>query len=93
MALDFHFINVGKGSCTLVNFPSGHLSVIDIDDSRSISPLVQGIMQLLEKALPVNPIDYITANFPNQDIFRFILTHPDMDHMFSYIKLFLRGEL
>jgi len=39
MALDFHFINVGKGSCILVDFPSGHLSIIDIDDSRSISPL------------------------------------------------------
>jgi len=86
--IKFHFINVGKGSCTLVYFSSGHLSVIDIDDSRSISPLVEGIMQLLEKALPVNPIDYIVANFPNEDIFRFILTHPDMDHMSGIKSLF-----
>lgn len=81
MALDFHFINVGKGNCTLVNFPSGHLSVIDIDDSRSISPLEQMVIQIFKKALPVNPVDYIATNFPNESIFRFILTHPDMDHM------------
>lgn len=88
MALDFYFINVGKGSCTLINFPRGHLSVIDIDDSRSISPLEEAIMQILEKALPVNPIDYIAANFPDGSIFRFILTHPDMDHMSGVKALF-----
>ena len=88
MALDFHFINVGKGNCTLINFPNGHLSVIDIDDSRSISVVEEVIMQISEKAFPVNPIDYIIANFSNEDIFRFILTHPDMDHMSGIKSLF-----
>ena len=88
MALDFHFINVGKGNCTLINFPNGHLSIIDIDDSRSISTIEQMVMQLSKKALPVNPLDYIAANFPNESIFRFILTHPDMDHMSGIKALF-----
>jgi len=44
MALDFHFINVGKGNCTLINFPNGHFSIIDIDDSRSISTIEQMVM-------------------------------------------------
>jgi competence protein ComEC len=65
-----HFINVGKGNCTLIDFPSGHLSMIDIDNSRHTE----------ENELTC-PIDYLEKHFKSRDIFRFILTHPDMDHM------------
>lgn len=90
MSLDFHFINVGKGNCTIVDFPSSRLSVIDIDDSRAITPKQRKIMSLEKKAALTNPIEYIVSNFPDGEIFRFILTHPDMDHMSGIKSLFAK---
>lgn len=87
METKFHFINVGKGSCTIIDFPSGHLSVIDVDDSRAVSESEKAAIEHLQKAKPNNPIDYIVSNFSNE-IFRFILTHPDMDHMSGIKTLF-----
>jgi len=79
---------VGKGSCAIIDFPSGHLSLVDIDDSRAISEDEKTAMERLQKAKPNNPIDYIENNFSNDEIFRFILTHPDMDHMSGIKTLF-----
>jgi len=90
MALDLHFINVGKGNCTIIDFPSKRLSIIDIDDSRAISTEQRRKMLLEKKASLTNPIDYIITNFPNREIFRFILTHPDMDHMSGIKSLFTK---
>jgi len=97
----FHFLNVGKGNCTVIEFPPdenftyGRLSVIDIDDSRSFSEderyfILEGTLQ---KAKLTDPIVYITDNFKKYGkIFRFILTHPDMDHMSGIKELFNRKE-
>ena len=90
----FHFLNVGKGNCTIIEFPSGRLSVIDIDDSRSISEderyfILEGT---LKRVKLTDPIVYITDNFKNE-IFRFILTHPDMDHMSGIKELFNRKKV
>jgi len=68
--LKVHFLNVGKGNCTIVEFPSGRLAMIDIDNSRINS----------ENSL-TDPIDYYIGKFGRKSLFRFILTHPDMDHM------------
>jgi beta-lactamase superfamily II metal-dependent hydrolase len=92
--ITFHFLNVGKGNCTIIEFPPdenssyGRLSVIDIDDSRALSKTEKLTMLLEKKASLTNPIDYITSRFPNREIFRFILTHPDMDHMSGIKSLF-----
>jgi len=89
MSVDFHFINVGKGSCAIIDFPSGRVSMIDIDDSRTISEAQRQQMLLEEKAALTNPIDYLASSFDeSEEIFRFILTHPDMDHMSGIRKLF-----
>lgn len=34
-----------------------------------------------------NPIDYLKARFPGRSIFRYIQTHPDMDHMAGLLRL------
>ena len=86
--LKIHFLNVGKGNCTVLDFPSAHLSVVDLDDSRSISKAERMNLGLLKKAIPINPIDYILENFPDREVFRFILSHPDMDHMSGIETLF-----
>jgi hypothetical protein len=36
-----------------------------------------------------NPIDYLNANFTGRPIFRYIQTHPDMDHMAGLYKLWV----
>lgn len=69
--MKIHFLNVGKGNCTILDFPSERLSMIDIDNSR---------IEDNEGAL-TDPIEYFQNNFKGRSLFRFILTHPDMDHM------------
>jgi competence protein ComEC len=86
--ITFHFLNVGKGNCTIIDFPSGRLSVVDIDDSRALSRMEKLAWLLEKKEFLTNPVDYITSQFPNREIFRFILTHPDMDHMSGIKSLF-----
>lgn len=86
--ITFHFLNVGKGNCTVIGFPSERLSVIDIDDSRALSQNKKLAMLLEKKASLTNPIDYIVSKFADREIFRFILTHPDMDHMSGIKRLF-----
>src|SRR5437879_3225494 len=38
-----------------------------------------------------NPIDYLKARFPRRAIFRYIQTHPDMDHMAGIHRLLEEG--
>jgi len=77
MPMELHFLNVGKGSCTIIDFLSGRLSIVDVNDFG---------IDTNEQTL-TNPIDYLAVNFPNRSLFRFILTHPDMDHMSGLDKL------
>lgn len=91
--VSFHFINVGKGNSTIIDFPSERLSVIDVDDSRAISASERFSMEIQKKAKLTNPIDYIISQFPNREIFRFILTHPDMDHMSGIQELFRKKDV
>lgn len=37
--------------------------------------------------LLVDPVDYFAKKFPQQSIFRFIATHPDMDHLSGLYRL------
>ena len=69
--LKIHFLNVGKGNCTVIKLPSERLMVVDIDNSRINDD--DDVLQC--------PIDFLNRTYPNESIFRFILTHPDMDHM------------
>lgn len=70
-----HFLNVGKGSCAWIEFRT-RLGIIDIDDvhSRNDSTLT-------------DPIWYYESHFAGRSVFRFILTHPDMDHMSGLDRL------
>ena len=88
----FHFLNVKDGDCSIIEHGSGHVSVIDVCNAeKTAEPMSESEYRyLLEKSLsagnfqqkkhPVNPISYLN-DFGIQSIFRFILTHPDMDHM------------
>jgi beta-lactamase superfamily II metal-dependent hydrolase len=75
MPLRAHFLHVGIGDCTIVEFPlEGRVGLIDIDDSDSEDT--------------TDPIDFIDRTVGSQrSIFRVIVTHPDMDHMTGLRRL------
>lgn len=97
-----HFLNVKEGDCSIINHVSGNISVIDVSNARkeytnveNISALLKALLEAKEagsgnfnqKAYPVNPVEYMKS-FGITSIFRFILTHPDMDHMDGIKDLF-----
>lgn len=69
--LKVHFLNVGKGNCTVIRFPSGRLALVDIDNSKICED--DEVLQC--------PLEFLDQEYPKTPIFRFILTHPDLDHM------------
>lgn len=95
-SMTFHFLNVKEGDCCIIEHgQSGHVSVIDVCNARrevvQKSALEEAYLQILaersqtsgnyqQKSHPVNPIEYL-KKFGISSIFRFALTHPDMDHM------------
>lgn len=76
--LKIDFLNVGKGNCTVIKFPSGKLGIVDIDNSKIVDD--NDVLQ--------EPIEFLNEKYPGESIFRFILTHPDMDHMSGLDELF-----
>jgi competence protein ComEC len=98
-----HFLNVGKGDCTLIQHNSGRCSLIDICKGNYVPPpgprtLNEMINASLDEAAakvkgnfgmskkPTNPISYL-AGLGIKSIFRFIPTHPDMDHLDGFDAL------
>lgn len=99
-----HFLNVGKGDCSIIQHGSGRVSLIDISNGQlsKLETLAEAIRSLVaaqsgEKRAdgggdfkmrfhPTNPLDYLRRLGVNE-IFRFILTHPDMDHLDGFKSL------
>ncbi|MHB8394342.1 MAG: ComEC/Rec2 family competence protein [Candidatus Dormibacteria bacterium] len=73
MTLTIHFLSVGHGDCTVVQFPSGRLMVVDINRG----PEGPGT----SSTSYTDPVQFLTTNYKGREIFRYIQTHPDMDHM------------
>src|SRR5712692_5697364 len=112
MPLTVHFLNVGQGDCTIIEFPSGRIGIVDIDNLRVLDPDTRKELleeyhasrdYLIAKALNdlsgarrnldeefirkaeetlTDPLAYYDTHVgADKDVFRFIITHPDMDHM------------
>ncbi len=94
-----HFLNVKEGDCSVIKHNSGRVTVIDVcnataadtQESRSAMLLAKAATRVpgnfQQKKSPVNPIAYFN-NHNVSDIFRYIQTHPDMDHMGGIRVLF-----
>lgn len=88
----FHFLNVKDGDCSIIEHGSGHVSVIDVcnaervttemslTESLSLAMKAARAGNFQQKKHPVNPVEYL-HKFGIDSVFRFVLTHPDMDHM------------
>jgi competence protein ComEC len=97
-----HFLNVRNGDCSIIQHLSGHVSVIDVNcafipqeklvyarlstlsEQKSWKPVPGNYDQ---KSDEDNPIEYL-RKLSVARIFRFILTHPDMDHLGGLKDLF-----
>ena len=93
-----HFVNVNQGDCVLLEHNSGRLTIFDISAGnieRARSGLAgyqaewnirsaKGNYRMCQH--PTNPLDYLT-NMGVVDIWRFILSHPDMDHLDGFNSL------
>lgn len=99
-----HFLNVGQGDCTWIKHADGKNTVIDICNGHAaakqslLEDLLRDLMEenerrkgtcgnFQQKKYPANPIEYLKS-FGETSIHRFILTHPDMDHMDGLVPLF-----
>lgn len=83
----FHFLNVGNGDCSIIQHVSGRVTVIDCNKARAVDRVAKMFREdsalrgnYNQKDDPVNPIEYMQAHGITS-IFRFILSHADMDHM------------
>jgi beta-lactamase superfamily II metal-dependent hydrolase len=70
--LRIHFLDVGQGDCTLIEFPDGKAALIDGGDGRERTET--SVMRYLN-ALEIDVIDYL------------IVTHADGDHCGSLDKI------
>lgn len=71
--LRIHFLDVGHGDCTIIEHPSGRITVIDLNETNYKSCILY-IKALLSKR-------------SNNISHRYIQTHPDMDHMRGLSRL------
>ncbi len=86
--LRIHYLNVKSGDCIIFERPiSGRITVIDICCGNLTTEAIEEAKRLKKtrgdygmRNHPTNPIDYL-ASKGISEIWRFILTHPDMDHM------------
>lgn len=95
---DIYILNVGAGSCVVVDHPSGRRSMIDINNGRELRQLERQVLlaegrtsalAAYEAAL-VNPVEWFRERFGSW-IFRFVLSHPDADHM-AGLRCLLRRQ-
>lgn len=76
-----HILNVGHGDCIIIEHASGRITMVDINnggelDADTAKELAAGAGEPL-----TNPVEYFLKNFPGRSIWRFIATHPDLDHL------------
>lgn len=94
-----HFLNVKQGDCSVIRHNSERITVIDVCNAKPADvqaetsnamteQLERGISgNFQQKKHPVNPISYL-RDHGIDSIFRYIQTHPDMDHMDGIKALF-----
>lgn len=98
-----HFLNVREGDCSIIQHNSRRVTVIDVcnanqsdsdkqmpEKNNAIDSLNNSPGKFQQKKYPVNPIDYLQTLDDKVEIFRYIQTHPDMDHMDGIKDLFTR---
>lgn len=101
--MEIHYLNVDEGDCSIVKHDSGHVTMVDIccgnlkheqsvlEEGSDFSDIIKAAEGLKgnynQKECPVNPLDWL-SKITKDRVFRFIATHPDMDHLDGLKALF-----
>ena len=101
-----HFLNVKEGDCSIIQHENGHVTMIDV--SNAFIPQVEDAesAEVIEKAFavealkgnynqkanPTNPIEYLNT-IGVTEIFRYIQTHPDIDHISGLFDVFAAEDI
>lgn len=95
-----HFLNVREGDCIVIQHNSGRVTMIDIS-CGNLTEIEESTNRFIKlaglassktggnfnmKAYPTKPQEYLSKLKINS-IWRFILTHPDMDHLDGFNAL------
>lgn len=79
-----HFLHVDPGACSIIEHDSGRKAVIDVCNGRDplsqACPQGRGTFASKSDLSVVNPIQYL-HDLNIETIFRFVATHPHMDHL------------
>lgn len=84
-----HFLNVGHGDCIIIEHLSGRVTMIDICSGNIAEPSTAGgLLGIVSRMAdrPTKPQEYL-RRLGVTEIWRFILTHPDMDHLDGFDAL------
>lgn len=95
-----HLLNVGRGACTVLEHPSGRRTMIDIniagglpDDERLFLEAEHALREAArQEAGLTHPVRWYWDRFGTAPLFRFILSHPDTDHLLG-IGHILNGDI
>ena len=94
-----HLLNVKNGDCSIFEHASGRRTMIDIsagniDDESSVTKSMREGLSISKPKgnygmcnKPTNPINYFKHMIGKRSLFRFISTHPDMDHLDGFNRL------
>lgn len=94
MSVDFHFLNVGYGDCTIVHWPER----TDGDKRKDEHIMMMDLYHHEDDDEYEDVIKYYKAHFRNDDgtlkpIFRFVCSHPHQDHICGLKKLLDDSEI
>jgi len=84
MSVDFHFLNVGHGDCTIIHFPSRTCGDRALEERIMMVDIYHD--DEADDHGSEDVIEYYKDHFRNSDgtykpIFRFVCTHPHQDHI------------
>ena len=101
--MEIHYLNVDEGDCSIIKHDSGRISMIDIccgNLSQEQQELEESLKRadfseatkwlhgnFKQKEHPINPLLWL-SRVTSERIFRFVATHPDMDHLDGLKALF-----
>jgi len=86
MGVKFNFLNVGDGDCTIVEFPERIVESTRQEKDARVMMVDINHHEYHEEYEHI--IDYYKKNIGSKPIFRFIVTHPQKDHITGIKNLF-----
>jgi competence protein ComEC len=83
MSVKIHFLDVGAGDCTIIDFPNRTSG-----DERYTSRIMMIDINSCPDSGYTDVIKYFKGKFSKRSLFRFVCTHPHKDHITGLNELF-----